>query len=125
MLQQAMPPKLEDGIETERVQLVAPATLMRRIDEWRATQRPIPNKSEAIRMLVEQALSPRAALAAMREPTDAMENSVYAAELDIYWGYSSDGRPGGPGDVWRVMVDAAIGQESESRALASKKASET
>lgn len=56
MLPEAMPPKLEDGTDTERVQIVAPASLMQRIDQWRRTQPNIPNKSEAIRILVSLAL---------------------------------------------------------------------
>ena len=51
-----MPPKLETGTSTERLQLVAPSSWMARIDEWRSRQRPIPNKSEAIRLLVDIAL---------------------------------------------------------------------
>ena len=52
-----MPPKLETGTPTKRLQLVVPESWEARVDEWRAKQRPIPNKSEAIRMLVDQALS--------------------------------------------------------------------
>ncbi|MFC6790552.1 GIY-YIG nuclease family protein [Methylobacterium komagatae] len=33
-----------------------PQELLRRLEEWRAQQRPIPNKSEAARMLIEMAL---------------------------------------------------------------------
>lgn len=57
MLPLIMPPKLEDGTPTERHQIVAPKTWGERIDEWRAKQRPIPSKSEAIRILVDQALA--------------------------------------------------------------------
>lgn len=56
MLPLAMPPKLEDGTPTERIQIVAPTTWVQRIEEWRAKQRPIPSKSEAIRVLVDRAL---------------------------------------------------------------------
>jgi metal-responsive CopG/Arc/MetJ family transcriptional regulator len=52
----AMPPKLQDGVETERVQIVAPASWISRIDEWRRTQKKIPSRSEAIRILVDKAL---------------------------------------------------------------------
>lgn len=52
-----MPPKLEDGIETERIQIVAPKTWVDRIEEWRRQQPRIPSKSEAIRILVDQALA--------------------------------------------------------------------
>lgn len=51
-----MPPKLEDGSTTERVQIVAPASWLERIEEWRRRQTKIPSKSEAIRILVDQAL---------------------------------------------------------------------
>ncbi len=53
-----MPPKLETGTATKRLQLVVPESWEARVDEWRAKQRPIPNKSEAIRILVDQALKP-------------------------------------------------------------------
>lgn len=52
-----VPPKLDKDSDTERFQLVAPASWFERIDEWRASQRPIPSKSEAIRLLVEKALA--------------------------------------------------------------------
>lgn len=51
-----MPPKLEEGTSTERIQIKAPATWVERIDEWRAQRRPIPTRTEAIRTLVDQAL---------------------------------------------------------------------
>jgi len=51
-----MPPKLDDGSATERVQIVAPASWLERIEEWRRRQAKIPSKSEAIRILVDQAL---------------------------------------------------------------------
>ncbi len=51
-----MPPKLEDGSDSERLQLVAPSTWVQRIEEWRRRQPKIPSRSEAIRLLVEQAL---------------------------------------------------------------------
>jgi len=56
MLSGAMPPKLENGEETERVQMLAPATWVQRVDDWRAKMRPIPSRAEAIRILVDQAL---------------------------------------------------------------------
>jgi hypothetical protein len=52
-----MPPKLEDGSETERIQIIAPTSWVERIEEWRRKQPRIPSKSEAIRMLVDQALA--------------------------------------------------------------------
>lgn len=51
-----MPPKLEDGVQTQSFHIVAPKTWGERIEAWRRKQARIPNKSEAIRMLVEQAL---------------------------------------------------------------------
>ena len=51
-----MPSKLEIGTETRKIHLAVPKTWVDKIDEWRAKQRPIPNKSEAIRVLVEHAL---------------------------------------------------------------------
>ena len=51
-----MPSKLETGTETTKIHLAVPKTWVDKIDEWRAKQRPIPNKSEAIRVLVEHAL---------------------------------------------------------------------
>jgi hypothetical protein len=42
-----MPPKLEE--ETSRINLVAPASWLRRIDEWRRNQPDLPTRSEAIR----------------------------------------------------------------------------
>jgi Arc/MetJ-type ribon-helix-helix transcriptional regulator len=57
---QAMPPRLEEGTETERIQIVAPSTWVDKIDEWRRAQPGrIPSKSEAIRMLVDLALEKR------------------------------------------------------------------
>ncbi len=52
----AMPPKLDDKSPTERVQLVTTAAWMKRVEEWRSRQPKIPSKSEAIRLLVDQAL---------------------------------------------------------------------
>jgi len=52
----------------------------------------------------------RLAIAAMREPTEKMIAAPFEAELDIYWAYTADGRPGGPEDVWRAMIDAAIAE---------------
>jgi hypothetical protein len=51
-----MPPKLDEESETERVQIVAPASWVRRVEEWRRAQDRIPSRSEAIRLLVDQAL---------------------------------------------------------------------
>jgi hypothetical protein len=49
-----MPPKLEKGVSTGRINIVASETLIGRIDTWRANQRPIPSKSEAARLLLER-----------------------------------------------------------------------
>jgi len=51
-----MPPKLEENSETERVQIVAPTSWIRRIEEWRRTQPKIPSRSDAIRQLVDAGL---------------------------------------------------------------------
>ena len=53
----AMPPKLEEGAATERVQIVAPPSWVDRVEEWRRKQPRIPNRSEAIRILVDRALA--------------------------------------------------------------------
>ena len=52
-----MPPKFDQNAETERFQLVAPATWFERIEEWRRQQPRIPSKAEAIRILVDRGLS--------------------------------------------------------------------
>lgn len=54
---QPMPPKLDDQSPTERVQIVTTSAWMARVEEWRRKQPKIPSKSEAIRMLVDQALA--------------------------------------------------------------------
>lgn len=51
-----MPPKLEEGSETERVQIVAPSSWIKLLDDWRRRQDKIPSRSEAIRQLVEDAI---------------------------------------------------------------------
>jgi hypothetical protein len=48
------------------------------------------------------------AIKAMREPTEPMAEAALNDDLDIYWSYYADGRPGSPEDVWRVMIDAAL-----------------
>lgn len=50
----------------------------------------------------------RRLIAAMREPTEAMCDVVHDGDFDIYWEYRADGRPGGPDDVYRAMIDAAL-----------------
>lgn len=51
-----MPPKLDKDVPSGRINVIASETLLQRVEEWRATQRPIPNKSEAARMLIERGL---------------------------------------------------------------------
>lgn len=51
-----MPPKLNKESPSGRINVIATEALLRRIEEWRAAQRPIPNKSEAARLLIEWAL---------------------------------------------------------------------
>jgi metal-responsive CopG/Arc/MetJ family transcriptional regulator len=41
----------------QRVQIVTTSDLIRRIDEWRREQPDLPNRSEAIRRLVEASLN--------------------------------------------------------------------
>lgn len=52
----------------------------------------------------------RAAIEALREPDDAMVEA--ARELDVYWSYESNDRPGGPEDAWRAMIDAALASKA-------------
>ncbi|WP_286963562.1 hypothetical protein [Methylobacterium sp.] len=51
-----MPPKLSKDSPSGRINVIATEELLQRVEEWRAKQRPIPNKSEAARMLIERAL---------------------------------------------------------------------
>lgn len=48
-----MPPKLEQGSDTERIQIVAPSSWIERLDDWRRAQKKIPNRSDAIRQIVD------------------------------------------------------------------------
>jgi hypothetical protein len=52
----SMPPKLDPETETRRLNLVAPASWVRKIDDWRRQQADLPNISEAIRRLVDAGL---------------------------------------------------------------------
>jgi metal-responsive CopG/Arc/MetJ family transcriptional regulator len=52
-----MPPRLETGTTSDKIQIVVPRSWLARIDEWRRKQPTIPNRSEAIRMLVERGLA--------------------------------------------------------------------
>ncbi|MGW8787119.1 hypothetical protein [Heyndrickxia sporothermodurans] len=51
-----VPPRLDKEAPSGRINVIATETLLQRIEEWRATQRPIPTKSEAARILIEKAL---------------------------------------------------------------------
>jgi hypothetical protein len=53
----AVPPRLEETSASERIQIVAPASWAKRVDEWRRKHPDLPNRSAAIRMLVDLALS--------------------------------------------------------------------
>lgn len=48
-----MPPKLDPDTETKRLNIVAPASWVKRLEEWRRAQPDLPNTSEAIRRLVD------------------------------------------------------------------------
>lgn len=52
-VESGMPPKLDKDSPSGRINVIASAVLLARLDEWRAQQRPIPNKSEAARMIME------------------------------------------------------------------------
>jgi hypothetical protein len=52
----SMPPKLDPDTETRRLNLVAPTSWVRKIDDWRRQQPDLPNISEAIRRLVDAGL---------------------------------------------------------------------
>jgi hypothetical protein len=51
-----MPAKLDPEGEPKRLNIVAPAAWVRKIDDWRRAQPDLPNVSEAIRRLVEAGL---------------------------------------------------------------------
>lgn len=51
-----VPPKLSQASPSGRINVIATEELLQRVEEWRAAQRPIPNKSEAARMLIERGL---------------------------------------------------------------------
>lgn len=54
-----MPPKLDRDSPTGRINVTAPELLIRRVEEWRASQRPVLTKAEAVRILVTEALDAR------------------------------------------------------------------
>lgn len=53
---ESMPPKLEDDSKTVRLQLVVSERWLGLIDDWRRKHPNLPNRSEAIRLLVEEGL---------------------------------------------------------------------
>lgn len=53
-----MPPKLDDGSETVRMQLVLPKSLVKVVDEWRRVQPDNPNRSEAVRRMIQLGAEP-------------------------------------------------------------------
>lgn len=52
-----MPKRLKDGLASERLQIVTTVAWLKKLDAWRRVQDDLPNRSEAIRRLVEQALT--------------------------------------------------------------------
>ncbi|MFC5554740.1 hypothetical protein [Methylobacterium iners] len=56
-----MPKKLKEGPATERLQIVAPVSFVQNVDAFRREHPDLPNRSEAIRMLVTEALEMRRA----------------------------------------------------------------
>lgn len=55
-IEERMPPKLEDEGKSVRHNMIVTEGWLERIDEWRRKQPTIPNRSEAIRILVNKAL---------------------------------------------------------------------
>ncbi len=51
-----MPPKLSDDEETGRINVTAPMSFVRAVEEWRIRQRPVLTMAKAVRILVERAL---------------------------------------------------------------------
>jgi metal-responsive CopG/Arc/MetJ family transcriptional regulator len=49
-----VPPKLANSVR--KVNLITPADLLDRVDNWRRAQAGLPNRSEAIRKLIEMGL---------------------------------------------------------------------
>jgi hypothetical protein len=48
-----MPPKLDKETATGRIQVVAPASWVKRVDDWRRRHPEMPNRSKAVRMMVD------------------------------------------------------------------------
>jgi metal-responsive CopG/Arc/MetJ family transcriptional regulator len=47
----------DSELMTERVQLVISPSLVRKVDAWRGRQEDVPNRSKAIRLLIEHSLA--------------------------------------------------------------------
>lgn len=52
----------------------------------------------------------RAAIAALREPTEAMKDAGSDPHFDIHWCVHADGRPCEVDDVWKAMIDALLAE---------------
>lgn len=50
-------PPLKPDDDTKRITITAPSAWTRRVDDWRRKQADLPNLSEAIRRLVDEALA--------------------------------------------------------------------
>lgn len=53
----------------------------------------------------------RAVLMAVREVDSDMASDA-TDELDVYWGYWSDGRPGSPSDCFASIIDAILAEKA-------------
>jgi hypothetical protein len=54
--QNRMPPKIDDESPSVRLQVIVPASMVERLEEWRRRHRRIPSTSEAIRLFIERGL---------------------------------------------------------------------
>ena len=52
-----VPPRLSKDSPSGRINVIATEELLAEVEEWRSKQRPIPNKSEAARLLIERGLA--------------------------------------------------------------------
>lgn len=59
-IEENMPPKLDEEGNSVRHNMIVSKRWIARVDEWRRKQPKIPNRSEAIRILVNQALDENA-----------------------------------------------------------------
>ena len=57
MIEGDVPPRLSKDSASGRINVIATEDLLAEVEEWRSKQRPIPNKSEAARMLIERGLA--------------------------------------------------------------------